>query len=225
MSSPMIRAFIQARMSSTRFPGKVLAPFHGQPLVWHVLGAVTRSLPGMPIVVATSDNASDDPLAAYLKTIGAVAFRGPLEDVFERFRLCVSHYPCDWILRLSADSPLLDGRVLQAVVEHAEDPAVDVVTTIFPRTFPNGQNAELIRASTFLSVEVGALSADDREHVTPFFYRNVERFRIVNVESGNARLAAVSLAVETVDDLHRLERLSDAEIQQCSHSALTLSRS
>jgi spore coat polysaccharide biosynthesis protein SpsF len=216
-----INAFVQARMSSRRFPGKVLTPFRGQALIMHVLAAVTRVLTTDRIVVVTSDETSDDPLVSHLRESGVHVFRGPLENVFERFRLCALAYPCEWILRVSADSPLLNPQVLQAVIAHSERPTCDLVTTIFPRTFPNGQNAELIRASTFMALDPSRLSSDDREHVTQFYYRNPERFRIANVESGNPRLAESSLAVDTVEDLQRLERLSPEDLRKLTPPIVT----
>jgi len=204
-------------MSSHRFPGKVLAPFNGKSLICHVLDSVRNALPRVPIVLATSSEISDDPLANYLKSMGVAVFRGPLDSTFERFRSCVREYPCEWILRVSGDSPLLDARVLRAVTEHV-DPSLDLVTTIFPRTFPKGQNAELIRVSTFMKIDVEEISDEDQEHVTQFYYRNPSRFSILNVESGNPKLAKTSLAVDTIEDLYRLERLSDAELQRLSFS-------
>jgi len=192
-------------MSSRRFPGKVLAPFRGRPLIWHVVTAVGRALPEVPAVVLTSEEPSDDPLVEYLRSLRVAVFRGPLEDVFERFRLCAAAHPCNWILRLCADSPVLDARVLQAVASRADGTECDLVTTIFPRTFPKGQNAELIRVTTLLGIDVAELDPEDREHVTPFFYRNADRFRIMSVESGDSAMAVESLAVDTVEDLRRLE--------------------
>ena len=216
-----IYAFVQARMSSCRFPGKVLASFRGQALITHVLAAVARVLPPGHIVVATSDDASDDLLASHLREGGVNVFRGPLENVFERFRLCALEYPCEWILRVNADSPLLDAHVLQAVIDRPERADCDLVTTIFPRTFPQGHNAELIRVSTFLALDRARLSSEEKEHLTRFYYRNPDLFRIVNVESGNPRLAESSLAVDTVDDLHRLEQLTDEEIHSFSYGGLS----
>ena len=218
--SASIRAFIQARMASYRFPGKVLAPFRGQPLIQHVVSAIEQILPPEQVVVATSSEKSDDPLVSYLSVNGTAVFRGPLNNVFERFRFCVSRYPCDWILRVSADSPLIDYRVLQAVIEHA-DQDYDLVTTIFPRTFPSGQNAELIRVSSFLDIDQRVLSATDQEHVTSWFYKNPDRFRIFNVASGNAGLAQVGLAVDTIDDLHRLEQLPLVDIRTPSSGGVS----
>jgi len=215
-----IYAFVQARMSSRRFPGKVLAPFRGQALIAHVLAAVARVLPPDHIVVATSDDASDDLLVSHLREGGVNVFRGSLENVFERFRLCALEYPCEWILRVSADSPLLDPQVLQAIIDHPDRADCDLVTTIYPRTFPKGHNAELIRVRTFLALDPTRLSSEDKEHITRFYYRNPDLFRIVNVESGNSRLAESSLAVDTVADLRRLEQLTDEQIQSFSYGGL-----
>jgi spore coat polysaccharide biosynthesis protein SpsF len=204
---PAVAAFVQARMSSRRFPGKVLAPFKGQPVIRHVLAAVSKAVPTSPIVLATSSDASDDPLAAYVSSLEIPVHRGSLEDVFGRFRTCLDRFPCAWVLRVSGDSPLLDPRIVRALVDRVEQSSrrIDLVTTIFPRTFPRGQNAELIRAETLRGVDLDALTGHDREHVTPFFYRNPERFQIVNVTSGAPRLADMSFAVDTLEDLGRLE--------------------
>jgi len=209
-ASTPIRVLVQARMSSRRFPGKVLAPFRGTPLIRWVLNAVADALPATPVHVATSADRSDDPLACYLAASGFSVFRGPLESVFERFRACAAEHPCDWILRVSADSPLLSVHVLERVAAQAKT-AFDLVTTVFPRTFPRGSNAELIRVSTFAAIDPRELTVEDHEHVTSFYYRHPERFRILNVESPNPKLAETSLAVDTVEDLHRLERAGEVE--------------
>jgi spore coat polysaccharide biosynthesis protein SpsF len=191
-------------MSSKRFPGKVLAPFRGQPILRHVVDRVAQALPELPRTVVTSTDASDDPLAAYCERIGVGCFRGPLDDVFERFRLAARERGAAWLLRVCADSPLLDARVLRAVID-AFDPSCDLITTTAPRTFPKGHNAELINGTTFAAIDARELDNDDREHVTRFLHRQPQRFRIKNVESGDPSLAKLELAVDTIEDLHRLE--------------------
>jgi len=198
-------------MSSQRFPGKVLAPFCGEPIIRHVLRAAEEVLDRLSIVVATSVEPSDDPLCSYLQDIGYQVFRGPLADVFERFRLCLEVFPADWILRISADSPLLPTGPLQRVVGLAESQHCDLGTTIFPRTFPKGCNAELILTETFLRIDRSRLTPHDREHVTPYYYRNADRFRIVNISSRCSQPSDLSLTVDEIDDLQRLERLSGGE--------------
>ena len=202
--SSEIHVFIQARMSSRRFPGKVLAPFRGRPIIWHVIDRVAAALPDLPRVVVTSTDPSDDPLAAYLDRLDVACFRGPLDDVLARFRLAAQARGAAWLLRVCADSPLLDDRVLRAV-SGAFDPQLDLITTTSPRTFPKGHNAELIRAATLAGIDDRELDAEDREHVTRFLHRHPDRFRIRNVESGDPTLASQSLAIDTLEDLHRLE--------------------
>ena len=201
----MVRAFVQARMSSERFPGKVLAPFRGEPVVLHTVRAAAAAVGEDAVVVITSTAPSDDPLCAYLESIGVAAFRGPLDDVFERFRLAARAHPCDWALRLTADSPLLDPDLLRRVVATGVGSAADLVTTTSPRTFPRGMNAELLRVDTLLRIDAAELDAAEREHVTRFYYSRPARFSIVNVESGDPGLAELDQAVDTVDDLRRLE--------------------
>lgn len=197
-----VKAFVQARMSSKRFPGKVLAPFRGEPIVLHVVRAAAAAVGQENVVVATSDEMSDDPLAAYLASIGVVCFRGPRDDVLERFRLCARAHPCDWVLRLSADSPLLDAGELSAVVAAAAD-GVDLASTVMSKGDTHGRNAELIRTRVLLEVDPSELNDQDREHVTPFFYRHPERYALVAVDL-SARSGG-PLTVDTVEDLARLE--------------------
>jgi spore coat polysaccharide biosynthesis protein SpsF len=199
------RAFIQARMSSRRFPGKVLAPYRGRPLIDHVVEAVRTALPEVPCVVITSVDPTDAPLASYLSSVGVDVFRGPLENVFARFRAALADYPCDGVYRFCADSPMLNGDVIRAVSAHSSE-GWDLVTTIFPRTFPKGHNAELIRVATFSTIPMDTLSAEEREHPTQAFYGHPQRYRILNVESGNPHLAQTSFCVDSVEDLTRLEK-------------------
>ncbi|MFA6316462.1 MAG: NTP transferase domain-containing protein [Elusimicrobiota bacterium] len=205
MKKTCVRAFIQARMSSRRFPGKVLAPFLGRPIVAHVVSCVCGVVPRSRVVVLTSDEPSDDPLASYAETLGVGVFRGPLDDVFGRFRACLRRHPCDFFLRICADSPLLSPSVIRAVAAAGRAAGADLATNVFPRTFPKGQSAELLRAGTFLAVDQRRLTGYQREHVTPFFYENPGRFSIVNVESGRPSLSRVRMDVSEPADLPRLE--------------------
>jgi spore coat polysaccharide biosynthesis protein SpsF len=184
----------------------VLAPFRARPLIRHVLESAHSAVPrDTTLVVATSTEASDDPLAVYVESFGVHVFRGPLDDVFERFRLCAAAFRPDWVLRLNADSPFISAPIVHRVLERRGD--CDIVTTTFPRSFPQGLNAELLNASTLRTIDGSVLTAHDREHVTAFFYRNAGRYRIVNVHSATPSLSGHSLAIDTLDDLRRLEAM------------------
>ena len=204
-----VRLFIQARMSSTRFPGKMLAPFNGRPLIEHVVSRVARALPLSAVTVATSDATSDDPLALYVRELGVSVFRGPLDDVFRRFQLCLEGYPADWVFRLTGDSPLVDADLVRRMQTYSDEMNVDLVTNVFPRTFPKGRTLEMIKADTFLGIDSTRLTPYQREHLTTLFYDNPERFRILNIESGDATQTEVNLSVDSVDDLRRLEAIAN----------------
>jgi spore coat polysaccharide biosynthesis protein SpsF len=169
-------------------------------------------LPDVPVVVVTSTDPSDDPLAAYLATIDVSVFRGPLNDVLGRFVAALDEYPASWILRVCADSPLLSAKVLRLVTKAASGTNYDLVTTTAPRTFPKGQNAEMIRADALRAIAQQDLDEADREHVTRFFHRNPNHFRILNVESGTPDLAKLDHCIDTVDDLRRLDALADGDL-------------
>jgi spore coat polysaccharide biosynthesis protein SpsF len=201
-----IKAFIQARMSSTRFPGKVLAPLGGRPMISWVIERVGMVLLKENIIVATSDEESDDPLACYVGQLDVKVFRGPLDNVFERFRLCLAANPCEWFFRISADSPLLNSGILKTMVSYADE-SLDLVTNVQKRTFPHGHSVELLNAMTFAKLDSTRLSMEDCEHVTKFYYSHSDEFRILNLENMDADYAKMNFVVDTFDDLRRIEEI------------------
>lgn len=206
----LVRVFIQARMSSNRFPGKVLAPFHGRPLIAQVVHRVSEALPLEQITVLTSLEESDDPLALYVAGLGCGVFRGPLADVFSRFQLCLREYPCDWFIRISADSPLMDSRILSRALEYRQRTDLDLVTNVFPRTYPKGHSCEMVRSSIFAALDAGQLTPEEKEHVTKVFYAHSEQYNILNFESGQDVVSDEGLAIDTLEDYYRLQKKAAA---------------
>jgi spore coat polysaccharide biosynthesis protein SpsF (cytidylyltransferase family) len=206
--SELVRAFIQARMSSSRFPGKVLAPFRGRPIKAHVIAGVAQAMPIDRIVIATSRDTSDDPLASYARDLGIAVYRGPLDDVFSRFQECLETFPCEWFFRVCADSPLYDGALLSTVSKRSANRDVDIFTNVYPRTFPKGHSVEMINSATFAGIKTDRLSSEEREHVTKFFYARPSEFRIVNMESSEPSQPEINLCIDSIEDLHRLENLA-----------------
>jgi spore coat polysaccharide biosynthesis protein SpsF (cytidylyltransferase family) len=198
-------------MSSQRFPGKVLAPFKGKPLIAQVIGRITQAVPAASVVLATSGEPADDPLVALVRELGIAVFRGPLENVFRRFQLCLEEYPCTWFFRICGDSPLLYGELLQILLAHSHRSDLDLVTNVYPRTFPKGQSVEMLRSETFAAIPGDLLSEEEQEHVTKYYYNHPDRFRMLNLESGDPRLGQMSHVVDTIDDLRRLERMTPAD--------------
>jgi spore coat polysaccharide biosynthesis protein SpsF len=202
----IVMTFIQARMSSSRFPGKVLAPIGGTPMIARVIGGISSIYPKDRIVLATSTETSDDPLSLYVESLGIKVFRGPLDDVFGRFRLCLQANPCDWFFRISADSPLLNCSIL-AMMDSLVVDSLDLITNVQKRTFPHGHSVELLNAEKFSQIDPTRLSADDCEHVTRFYYNHADEFRILNLENMDADYAKLNFVVDTLDDLHRVEAM------------------
>lgn len=198
-SSVHLRVFVQARMSSTRFPGKVLAPFRGRPLITHVLDAASAFAGSENVVLLTSTDVSDDPLALYVEAIGISVFRGPLDNVLERFQCALRVHPAEWVMRICGDSPFISARLMAEVATHCRSD-VDVVTTVMPRTFPKGQGIEILQSRALLNVPLLDTTPEDQEHVTPWFYRNRNNNKIINIESSQFWIGYPDTAVDTLDD-------------------------
>jgi spore coat polysaccharide biosynthesis protein SpsF len=174
----MITAILQARMSSSRLPGKVLADVHGAPMIARQIERLRRSRRISRILVATSVDASDDPLAKAVEALGVTVIRGPLEDVLGRFLMALDAAgDPDIVLRLTADCPLADWRTIDALIAHLEASGADYANMAMPRTFPSGLDAEAMRPDALRRAGREATSAYDREHVTPYIYATPGRFR------------------------------------------------
>jgi len=114
--------------------------------------------------------------------------------------------PCDWFFRISGDSPLMNSGIMKAMLSLME-PSLDLITNVQKRTFPRGHSAELLNAETFQSINVDALTDDQREHVTKYYYEHAEKFRILNIETTDSSYSKLDFVVDTVDDLRRVEEL------------------
>ena len=198
-----IGAIIQARMSSRRLPGKVLADVHGQPLLRYLLERVERCHELDQIVVATSIDPSDDPIQTLCDKRDVACFRGPLKNVAERFRLVAQRHELDVFVRLCADSPLLDPALIDQAVATYRSAGVDLVTNVIGRSFPPGQSVEVISLKVFAEAVPQMTSAEHREHVTSYFYDHTKDFRIRSIRCAHD-CGDADFAVDTPADLERL---------------------
>jgi spore coat polysaccharide biosynthesis protein SpsF len=193
----MILAILQARMTSTRLPGKVMAPVLGEPMISRQIERLRRARLIDELVVATSTEPSDDPLAAHCEGLGVAVFRGPLEDVLGRFCGALEAHPqAKTIVRLTADCPLADWTVIDEVIAHHHASGADyTANTPAARTFPHGLDTEVVRARALLEAGREALDPYEREHVTPFVNRRPERYHLAWV----SRLPSLAHLRWTVD--------------------------
>lgn len=180
-------AIVQARSTSTRLPGKVLLPLGGEPMVLRQLERIGRATALDGIVVATSDDPSDDDLAITLADAGYDYVRGPLDDVLGRFIVALDEYQPDVVVRLTADCPLISPAVIDLVVEHFHASTADYVSNTMQPTYPDGLDVEVTTESALREVAGVSTDAHEREHVTLGIYRQTDRFSIENFADPTGR--------------------------------------
>lgn len=177
-------AIIQARMGSTRLPGKVLRSLGGQSVLAHVIRRVRACTLIDATVVATTTSPADDPVVAEARAHGAGVFRGSEEDVLSRYLGAADEADATRIVRVTSDCPLLDTEVLCRMVarfiERSSAPAqLDYLSNSLGRsTFPRGLDVEVFTRSALSRADALAADAWDREHVTPYLYSHPEQFRL-----------------------------------------------
>ena len=171
-------------MSSTRLPGKVLRPLAGGPMILREVERVRRCRRVDRLVVAISDDRTDDVLADVLEGAGVDVFRGSLKDVLARYAGALeAKGPAEHMLRLTGDCPLIDWEVIDAVIDrHLETGADYTANTWGRRTFPKGLDADIVKSEVLLQAAAEATDPYEREHVLPFIYRRPERYRLQGFE-------------------------------------------
>lgn len=192
MAPVRVNAVIQARLSSTRLPGKVLRPLGGRSVLSWAIRAAAHTPSLDTVVVATSDAPDDDPVAEEAERCGAAVVRGPLDDVLARYELAATRHPCDAVVRLTADCPLHDPAVIAQVVGlWSADPDLHYVSNIVVRRYPRGFDAELVRRDVLAEQDATA-TGGHREHVTSNIYTRPEVYRcggvVVGVDNSDLRV-------------------------------------
>jgi spore coat polysaccharide biosynthesis protein SpsF len=190
ISKPKIVAIIQARMSASRLPGKVLLEIEGRPMLGWVVERTRLSKTIDQVVVATTDNPADDEVEKYCQAQGYACYRGSQHDVLDRYYQAACKFSADTIVRITADCPLIDPGVADATinafggqpsaVRGLYDFAANRLPPPWKRTYPVGLDTEVC---TFAALEIAWSQAHEphqREHVMPFFYEHPERFRILH---------------------------------------------
>jgi spore coat polysaccharide biosynthesis protein SpsF len=197
-------------MGSSRLPGKVLMDLGGRPLLAQLLGRLRRAQRLDEVVVATSDLARDDPVAALAEAEGVRAVRGDERDVLARMTSAARESRADAVVRVTADCPLIDpgvvDRVVAELLEHPD--GADYASNILRRTYPRGLDAEALWTDVLVRAARLGRSPEAREHVTWFLYRErPDLFLLRSVEDGDPATADLDWSVDTAADLELLRRL------------------
>lgn len=165
-------------MSSTRLPGKVLAPLAGQPMLARMIERVQRAQCLDQIVVATSREDEDNEVAVLCEEMEIECYRGSLKNVLERYSDAARSVGADLIVRLTADCPLTDPSVINDLVLFFEEGSYDYASNTLEPTWPHGLDAEIFSSKSLEIAGREAVDPDELEHVTPHFYNNPDRFRL-----------------------------------------------
>jgi spore coat polysaccharide biosynthesis protein SpsF len=201
----MILAVLQARMSSTRLPGKVLRPILGRPMMGRQIDRALRSRRIDRLVVATSHQAQDDPIAEFCAADRIPFYRGSLDDVLARVHGAAERCgPAAQVVRLTADCPLSDWTVIDAAIDLHLRERADLSGNVLKRSYPDGLDVEVMTAAALERACRDAVEPDEREHVTPYFYRHPELFRLAHLVQ-DRDLAALRWTVDTAADFRMVE--------------------
>lgn len=178
-----VNAIIQARCGSTRFPNKVFALIDGKPLIWHVVNRLKYATKIDNIIVATTVSEKDDKIEEWCKENSVHCFRGSEENVLNRYYSASEAFPSDYVVRITADDPFKEPKVIDAVVSKLIEEGYDHVTNNLPPSFPEGLDCEAFKKSALDRSEKEAETAFEREHVTQYIYHHPEIFKIGNVSN------------------------------------------
>ena len=200
-------AIVQARMGSSRLPGKVMRMLAGRPMIDWVLTRAGRAKSLDQVVLATSDDPRDDVLAEYVRGLGYAVERGSETDVLARFAAAALAHGAGVVVRITADCPLIDPDIIDAVVELRAHSHADYASNADPATFPDGLDVEVFTSSALTQAAQQASEAFDREHVTPFLRR--APFSSVTL-THNVDLSRLRWTVDEVADLAVVDRLARA---------------
>jgi spore coat polysaccharide biosynthesis protein SpsF len=207
MTSTKVYALIQARMSSSRFPGKVIEMLQSKPMILHQIDRVFQSNSIDDVHVLTSVESSDDLLCEILLKAGVKTYRGNLLNVHARYSDFLANNPdCQIFIRLTADCPLSCSDIINHSVKVLKENDLDYVSNTLYPTFPDGMDVEVVKRDVFLASTTFNLTKYQEEHVTPFIYQNPQSFKLGNIVNG-INLSKIRCTVDTFEDFLTIKDL------------------
>lgn len=201
-----IGAIIQARMGSTRLPGKVMRAIGDAPMLKRVIERVSRVPELHEILVATSDLPDDDIISTRCAVWDIGCYRGSHLDVLDRYYRAAVRMELSVVVRITADCPLLDPDIVSKIIQHFIYTNSDYASNVHPATFPDGLDCEVIKMDALEIAWDEATNEYDREHVTSYIWKSPERFHLENV-TRVPDLSHLRWTVDTQEDLDRVRHL------------------
>jgi len=196
-----VGCIIQARMGSSRLPGKVLMNVENEKSVlYYVINQLRYSKLIEKIIVATTDLKEDDKIVECCNSLDVDYFRGDLENVLDRYYQCAKKYSISTIVRIPSDKPLIDPEIVDRVIEFFNSHEYDYITNFLPLTFPSGTEVEVFSFEAIQTAWKNAELPSEKEHVTSFLYNHKDRFKIFNVIN-DENLSQYRWAIDRIEDL------------------------
>jgi spore coat polysaccharide biosynthesis protein SpsF len=201
-----IVAIVQARMGSTRLPGKVLRDLGGETVLARVVHRLRRSVLISDIVVATTISAADDVIIRECQRLGASTFRGSELDVLDRYHQAAQSAGAEAIVRITSDCPVIDPQLVDETIQVFQRQSADCASNVFRRTYPRGLDTEVFTTDALERAWSDAREPCQREHVTPYFYEHPELFRLVS-QCGLIDCSQYRWTLDTAEDLELLRNI------------------
>jgi len=196
-------AIIQARMGSTRLPGKVLKDLGGETVLARVVKRTRRATLLDEVVVATSVLPADDAIVRECEALKVACFRGDELDVLDRYYCAAQKFGADIIVRITSDCPLIDPELIDVAVRSGLDQKADYASNSLVCTYPRGLDVEVFTADALARAWSAAKEEYQRRHVTPYFYENPGSFKVISI-AGEADHSNYRWTLDTPEDLELL---------------------
>ncbi len=211
MIKPRIVATIEARMTSSRLPGKVLMEAVGKPMLELMIERLRRAVSIDEVVIATTVNATDDPLVELAGRLGVGVFRGSEDDVLVRVLDAARAFEADVIVETTGDCPLIDPALVELCIQGYLEAGVDYLSNVLERTYPQGMDTQVFATDVLADVAARTDDPDDHEHVSLYIYSHPEIYSLKNLpgppELTDPRLG---LTLDTAEDFEMISRIFEA---------------
>lgn len=203
-----VAAIIQARMGSTRLPGKILKTVNGKTLLEYQIERVNQAKSIDQIIIATTLKESEQPIVELCEKIGIDYYRGSELDVLSRYYEAAQKFGVDVIVRLTSDCPIIDPEVIDKVVNQYlnNQSSVDYLSNTLERTYPRGLDTEVFSFVALNKAYHEAVLLRDKEHVTAYFYTNPDFFKLQGLKSGR-KYGNYRWTVDTEEDFELIQHI------------------
>jgi spore coat polysaccharide biosynthesis protein SpsF len=203
-----IVCIIQARMGSTRLPGKVIKKIKGETILYYVVERVKQSKLINQIIVATTTKQEDDVIVEEAERVKVSSFRGSEEDVLSRYYHAAKKYNADIVVRVTSDCPLIDPAIVDQVISKHIETNADYTSNCTERTYPRGLDTEVFNFDVLKEAYKNATQRYEKEHVTPYILEHPDKFKLINIEAkGKLRRPDIRITLDTIEDFELINRI------------------